>query len=194
MSVNDGVLRSVPSDSDVDDGRLYDPTATDAGGTNYTLAIEAGSFLLNAQGVGLLVGRRVASDVGSFSLTGEPVLFSISRRMPASAGSFSLTGEPIGLLSGRKLTASPEIFSLMGQNAGVYVGRTVSVGAGTFTFTGEPVTLTVVEITTGDDIERVPVSVYLALSPYPFVVSIRSDRHEIMAKTTPTAVGVGLDK
>lgn len=30
MSINDGFLRTVPSDTDVDDGRLYDPTVADA--------------------------------------------------------------------------------------------------------------------------------------------------------------------
>jgi hypothetical protein len=32
MAVNDGYLRSIPSDTDQDDGRLYDPTAADSSG------------------------------------------------------------------------------------------------------------------------------------------------------------------
>jgi hypothetical protein len=62
-----------------------------------TLAVDAGSFALNGQAVGLLAGRKIVAASGSFALTGQSVGLFHGYTLTAGAGSFVLNGQAVSL-------------------------------------------------------------------------------------------------
>lgn len=78
MAGNDVFLRSVPSDSDLDDVRLSDPTVAGGGGgvvADFAQTIAAFSLSADAD---VIVGGALAESIGAFTLAAEASISSPS--------------------------------------------------------------------------------------------------------------------
>lgn len=70
MASVDGYLRGVPSDTDQDDGRLYDPTQA-SGSVTYVLSCAVGTYIYTGQTATLTVARKLTLDAGAYTYTGQ---------------------------------------------------------------------------------------------------------------------------
>lgn len=118
VAAHDVYLRSVPSDANSHDVRLYDPTLADSGGVavNYTLACDAGIFAFTGATRLFSVGRRLTADAGAFGFTGSTRLFRTGRFLVAAPGSFAFTGAARTFSHGRSMTMEPGSFAFTGQD------------------------------------------------------------------------------
>lgn len=152
----DGYLRSVPSDANPNDGRLYDPTVGDP--VAYSLACDAASFALSGVDTNVLRGARVACSTTDFSLTGIAAGATRALRLPASAASFAFTGNAANVLRSYVVAAARATFvetgissnvleshvlaaaagalALQGSDAGLRAERLIAGAPGLFTFAG----------------------------------------------------------
>ena len=89
MAGNDVFLRTVPSDADSDDVRLYDPTVADAGGGTEALS---GSATLTLTASGALVSTTAFSGAGSLVLTASGSLLSTTALSGAAGLILTATG------------------------------------------------------------------------------------------------------
>ena len=81
-------LRSVPSDADSDDVRLY-PEGADAGGpVNYVLTCDVGAYVYTGQAATLTVARRLALDAGAYNYVGNAAILDY---VPGAAGPVNYT-------------------------------------------------------------------------------------------------------
>jgi hypothetical protein len=118
-----------------------------AGGPDYTLTADSGSFTLTGQDVDLLASRLLAAASGSYTLTGQDVALLRGFLLSAASGSFTLTGQDVGLLRGLLLAAESGSFTYSGQDAALVVSRLLGAESGSFTLTGQDVTLTYTPLT-----------------------------------------------
>lgn len=118
-------LRSVPSDSNVSDVRLYDPTVANA--TNYTADLSPATFVYT--------GSNLDPPIGRFA--------------DLSPASFLYTGAALGAVTGYSADLSPASFTLTGSNLGASTGRVADLSPGSFLFTGSDLTAVVVVPSTG---------------------------------------------
>lgn len=120
------------------------PDTIQAGGEEYTLVADHGSFSLAGQSVTLKTARKLAASAGLFSLAGQDIGLKASRNLIASHGAFSLAGQDVGLVRAAKLLADYGGFILSGQDAdliysgGAYV---LVADAGVFSLSGQSVVL-----------------------------------------------------
>jgi hypothetical protein len=116
-----------------------------AGGPDYTLTADSGSFTLTGQTVGLLASRLLDAASGSYTLTGQDVDLLRGFLLSAASGGFTLTGQDVGLLASRLLGADSGSFTLAGQDVTLtynpLTGYTLTADSGSFTLTGQDVGL-----------------------------------------------------
>lgn len=96
------------------------------GGPTYTLAADAGAFVLTGNDAGLSAGRKLAAATGVFTLTGNPAGLIVSRNLIAATGSFTLSGNDAALKAARVIAAQTGVLTLAGNPADlVYSGESI---------------------------------------------------------------------
>ncbi len=153
-------------------GYSYDASATyapklhieyTAGGTPYSLVVDAGSyavagtatdllkdmFISPASGayaitgvaVGLNRGLVMGAGVGSYALSGSAVDLPVDRVIGAGAGSYSLTGATVALLKDMLISAAAGGYTLTGTAVSLPIGRVISVAPGDYAIAGTAINL-----------------------------------------------------
>lgn len=134
------------------------PLVEAAGGIDYTLAADAGAFVLTGVAAGLvkgyvipadagahsmagtaaslILGRKVAADGGAFAMAGQDAALSWAASLGAVAGSFALAGQDADLILGYVLAAIGGAYDLAGQDAGLVIGSGVAADGGSFDLAG----------------------------------------------------------
>lgn len=147
MAANDGYLRTVPSDADVDDGRLYDPTVPDGGSAiNYTLVCDVGSYAYTGQAATLTLARRLALDVGAYTYTGQAAALTVSRNLSLAAGAYAYAGQAATFSIGVGLPLATGAYS--------YVGSGMSFDYGLIGGAGYPVWRKIPKKSASNDLEK----------------------------------------
>ena len=116
-------------------------TLDEASGGSYTISIEAGSFSVSGQSVGLKKDYRLGVEAGAFTLTGQSIALSRGYRLAVEAGAFPLVGQDVGLRKDFRLVIGAGAFTLAGQDVGLAKGYTLTVEAGAFALAGQGVGL-----------------------------------------------------
>jgi len=133
-------------------GSSYDVGAWEfgAGGTDYTLTADSGSYALTGQDAGLIAARTLTADQGSYAVTGQTADLIRTVRLLADQGSYALTGQDAALRAARLIGADSGSYSITGQDAtltyaasGVY---TLTADSGTYSISGQDATLTYVPL------------------------------------------------
>lgn len=121
--------------------------AAAAGGPDYTLTVDAGSYTQTGNAVGLLASRLLGVTAGNYALTGNAVGLYHNRVLGISAGSYALTGNAVGLLASRVLGINAGAYVVTGNDVTLtYSGAagptyTLTVAGGTYALTGNAVGL-----------------------------------------------------
>ena len=122
--------------------RIYLPAA--AGGA-FTVTIDAGSYVLTGNDVGLKRGERLTIDTGSYALTGNDVALNHGYNVTLETGSYALTGNAVNLTAQRLLTAATGAYTLTGQDVTLtYAPSTdysLTLDPGAYALTGNDVAL-----------------------------------------------------
>ena len=79
------------SDTDGDDGRLYDPTQA-SGSVAYVLTCNAGAYIYTGQSATLAVARRLSLAVGAYAYTGQAAALAVARRLALDVGAYAYAG------------------------------------------------------------------------------------------------------
>lgn len=114
----DVFLRSVPSDANRNDVRLYNPLLPDSGGTpiNYTVVCDPGVFNFTGAARDFKTGRFVVASPGAFAFTGAARDFRTRRFVPLAAGSFAFTGAAKNFKTSRSIVLESGQFNLTGSD------------------------------------------------------------------------------
>lgn len=112
-----------------------------AGGTNYTLTANPGTYSLTGGAASLKVGRNITANAGAYTLTGGSAVLKVGRKITANAGSYALTGGSATLTKSvagisYTLTANPGTYALSGGAASLKAGRQITALAGAYGVTG----------------------------------------------------------
>lgn len=78
--------------------RYDDYPAVAASGPTYSLTMNAGTYALSGQAIGLKCSRFLALAQGSYALAGQSLGVSSQRKIVLMQGSYILTGEAAGLI------------------------------------------------------------------------------------------------
>lgn len=124
------------------DIRLRDPTQSVAGVTQYTLSVDAGSYLLSGTAASLLYGRLVVASGGTYVLSGTTAGLLVGYWVDATAGTYLLSGTAAGLLYGRVLSSSGGLYLLAGTDANFLRTYVLDPVSGLYLLTGTAATLT----------------------------------------------------
>lgn len=136
----------------------HGPLVEAAGGIDYTLAADAGAFVLAGIAAGLIkgyvlpadagahamagtsasliLGRKIAADGGAFAMAGQDAALTWAASLGAVAGSFSLSGQDADLVLGYVLAAIGGAYDLAGQDAGLVTGHGIAADGGVFSLAG----------------------------------------------------------
>lgn len=128
MSV-DGYLRSVPSDADRDDGRLYDPTATDSAASHEIDPVAiASAAALGQPGLNATIGATGIASAEAFGAVGlNSTITPAGVASAEQAGSPSVGARiaPVGIVSAEQLGT----VGLQGTIAPVSIASSAAPGA-----------------------------------------------------------------
>ena len=118
-----------------------------AQGTAYSLALDAGSYTLTGQTLGLTSARNLGLDAGSYALTGRDVTLAysagtVSYTLSLDAGSYTLTGRDVGTSFARSLALDAGAYNLTGRDVAFNVTLNMLLDAGAYNLTGRIVGLT----------------------------------------------------
>lgn len=116
---------------------LIHPAA--AGGTNFPLDAQPGSYTLTGSVAGALASRIVNASPGSYAVTGSVAGLIAARLINAAPGSYVVTGDTAGLALERVLSADPGSYTITGIAAtlqGPAVSFEIDAQPGSFTITG----------------------------------------------------------
>lgn len=106
------------------------------GGGSYTLAGDAGAFVLTGQAADLKAGRRLTADAGAYNETGQAATLKAGREINGDAGAFTLTGQSAGLLTARRIAGDAGAYTLTGQDAALAKARGMVGEAGAYVVSG----------------------------------------------------------
>lgn len=133
---NDGFLRSVPSDTDLDDGRLYDPTLADGvGGTvTGTLSLTTDNATLVASASAVVTGVLAASlAAATLNADADAV---VTATLAATLDAATLVGDADATVAAT-LSATLDAATLLGS-ATVSAAAAVAIDPGGFRGGGAP--------------------------------------------------------
>lgn len=102
----------------------------DDGGTDYSLAVELGSFAATGSAAGLKTARKTAAETGAFTATGAPASLRVARKLAASSGTYAASGQAISLGAFKRVSAASAQFGSSGQPAGLVAARRLVAGSG----------------------------------------------------------------
>ena len=154
MAGNDVFLRSVPSDANPNDVRLYDPT-TISGPVAYAVTLSAAAYALTGANLALVTSRKVALSAAAYAYIGSSLASVVSRKAALLPAAYTVTGASLAPLTARKVTLTASAYALTGASlTATYtpgagqIAYAVTLTAATFAYT--PSTLTVVATQTVD--------------------------------------------
>lgn len=142
-------LRSVPSDANANDVRLYDPTAA-SGTTNYTLICSTGVYSYVGNDVVLTVNRNLSCAAGAYTYTGVNVSsLKLARQLICNPGTYAYTGNSATFIFARGVVCSAGSYSYTSGDASfvyspgtVGTSYTLSCDNGVYAYSGTDATLT----------------------------------------------------
>ena len=90
-----------------------------AGGTDYTITADAGSYSITGTAADLHQGRNITAEAGSLTISGGDADLDVGYVMSAEGGSLTITGQDANLTvaSIYNLDASPGSYTISGQSA-----------------------------------------------------------------------------
>jgi hypothetical protein len=106
------------------------------GGTDYTLACDAGSFSIGGTAASLKAALNLTASAGALAITGTAATLRAGYRLPADAGSFAIGGTAASLKAGFVLAANAGTFVIAGTAAALRAGTVLSAEAGAFVISG----------------------------------------------------------
>ena len=114
------------------------------GGTAYTLAATAGSYLISGDSANVASARKLGVSPGSYSVTGTAALLAAQRKLGAAPGSYSINGAATSLVAARKLSLSPGVYTINGAAAQTGAQRKLAAAAGSYFVTGQAINTIVI--------------------------------------------------
>lgn len=136
-------LRSVPSDANLNDVRLYDPT-TVSGKVDYALVCTAGSYSLSGMAATLKVSRTISCAAGAYSYTGGAATLTRKVSLVCDAGAYTYTGVAASLKVAHSLACAAGAYVYTGNEAtltyatgGVKVNYVLVCDSGSYSYTGQ---------------------------------------------------------
>ena len=117
-----------------------------AGGTNYEIIPQPGSYTITGGAVSLLKNSRITPQAGSYALTGQAVGLLANRAVTPQSGSFILTGQSVQLIADRVMQPESGSYVITGGDVDLIynklaVGYVITPEPGLFSITGSDVAL-----------------------------------------------------
>lgn len=94
--------------------------------TGYTLSLDAGSYAVTGNALGLTAQRKLTFDAGSYAVSGNALGLNAQRKLTLDAGSYTVTGNDVTL-----------------TYSGAGTAYNLDLDCGSYTVTGYDVTLSV---------------------------------------------------
>lgn len=113
-----------------------------AGGTNYTLPLDSGSFTLSGQASSLAHNKILSLAEGSFTLSGSSADLLSNKVLSLEQGSFNVSGQTADLLHNKLLSLENGSFTVTDSDATLLFNRLLELGVGSVTLSGSDATLT----------------------------------------------------
>ena len=131
-------------------------SGTTGGTVNYSLACDAGAYVLSCQAATLTRGYSLACDAGAYTLTGQNATLVYGHQLALDAGAYSLAGQDAILTRGYQLACNAGAYVLTGKDAtltyspgGAPVNYTLTCDAGAYVLTGQDTDLVYTSRATG---------------------------------------------
>lgn len=105
--------------------------------TNYSLALNAGSYALTGSALALKFNRLINLAAGSYAITGSPLSLKYARKFPMAGGAYTLSGSPVSLYYNRSLSIGSGTYNLTGSDLALKYARIMALDGGSYTITGQ---------------------------------------------------------
>lgn len=108
----------------------------DAGGTDYELTTNPGSYALTGSSARLRRAAQLRTTAGSYAITGVSARLNLTRRLLASPGSYSLTGSSARTERDALIRTTAGSYALTGSSARLESDRRLEASSGSYSITG----------------------------------------------------------